>query len=42
MGAASNQIFITTIIATGLSTVAAIVSVKFLSKMKRFKIETID
>ena len=42
MGAASNQIFITTIIATGLSTIAAIVSVKFLSKMKRFKIETID
>ena len=42
MGAASNQIFITTIIATGLSTVAAIVSVNFLSKMKRFKIETID
>ena len=42
MGAASNQIFITTIIATGLSTVAAIVSVKFLSKMKRFKIETTD
>ena len=39
MGSASNQIFITTIIATGLSTVAAIVSVKFLSKMKRFKIE---
>ena len=39
MGAASNQIFITTIIATGLSTVAAIVSVKFLSKMKGFKIE---
>ena len=42
MGAASNQIFITTIIATGLSTVAAIVSVKFLSKMKRFKIEAKD
>ena len=42
MGAASNQIFITTIIATGLSTVAAIVSVKFLSKMKRFKIEVTD
>ena len=42
MGAASNQIFITTIIATGLSTVAAIVSVKFLSKMKRFKIEATD
>ncbi len=42
IGAASNQIFITTIIATGLSTVAAIVSVKFLSKMKRFKIEVTD
>ena len=42
MDAASNQIFITTIIATGLSTVAAIVSVKFLSKMKRFKIEATD
>ena len=42
MGAASNQIFITTIIATGLSTVAAIISVKFLSKMKRFKIEATD
>ena len=42
MGAASNHIFITTIIATGLSTVAAIVSVKFLSKMKRFKIEATD
>ena len=42
MGAASNQIFITTIIATGLSTVAAIVSVRFLSKIKRFKIETTD
>ena len=39
MGAAANQIFITTIIATGLSTVAAIISVKLLSKMKRFKIE---
>ena len=42
MGAASNQIFITPIIATGLSSVAAIVSVKFLSKMKRFKIEATD
>ena len=42
MGAASNQIFITTIIATGLSTLAAIVSVRFLSKMKRFKIKTTD
>ena len=39
MGAAANQIFITTLIATGMSTVAAIISVKVLSKMKRFKIE---
>ena len=42
MGAAANQIFITTIIATGLSTVAAIISVKVLAKMKRFQIETND
>ena len=40
MGAAANQIFITTIIATGMSTVAAIISVKVLSKMKRFRIKT--
>ena len=40
MGAAANQIFITTIIATGMSTIAAISSVKVLSKMKRFRIET--
>ena len=40
MGAAANQIFITTIIATGMSTVAAIISVKVLSKMKRYRIET--
>ena len=40
IGAAANQIFITTIIATGMSTVAAIISVKVLSKMKRFRIET--
>tara|TARA_B100000029_G_scaffold497279_1_gene564702 strand:- start:298 stop:888 length:591 start_codon:yes stop_codon:yes gene_type:complete len=38
MGAASNQIFITTIIATGLSTIAAIIAVKTLEKMNRFKI----
>ena len=38
MGAAANQIFITTIIATGMSTIAAIISVKVLSKMKRFRI----
>ena len=42
MGAAANQIFITTIIATGLSTIAAIISVKILAKMKRFQIETND
>ena len=42
MGAAANQIFITTIIATALSTVAAIISVKVLAKMKRFQIETND
>ena len=42
MGAAANQIFITTIIATGLSTIAAIISVKVLAKMKRFQIETND
>tara|TARA_B100000902_G_scaffold342552_1_gene346705 strand:+ start:206 stop:802 length:597 start_codon:yes stop_codon:yes gene_type:complete len=42
MGAAANQIFITTIIATGLSTIAAIISVNVLSKMKRFKIESTD
>ena len=40
MGAAANQIFITTIIATGMSTIAASISVKVLSKMKRFRIET--
>ena len=39
MGAAANQIFITTILATGLSTIAAITAVKFFSKMKRFKIK---
>ena len=39
MGASSSQIFITTIFATSLSTVAAIVSVKVLSKMDRFKLD---
>ena len=42
MGAAANQIFITTIIATSLSTVAAIISVKVLAKMKRFRIKMDD
>ena len=36
MGAAANQIFITTILATGLSTIAAIIAVRFLEKLKRF------
>ena len=39
MGASSSQIFITTIFATSLSTIAAIVSVKMLSKMDRFKLD---
>ena len=39
MGTASNQIFITTIFATGLSTIAAIIAVKTLEKMKRFKLD---
>jgi len=39
MGAAANQIFITTIFATGMSTIAAIIAVKLLSKMKSFKID---
>ena len=38
MGAAANQIFITTILATGLSAIAAIIAVRFLEKLKRFEI----
>jgi spore maturation protein A len=38
MGVVSNQIFINTILATGLSTVAAIIAVKSLEKMKRFQL----
>ena len=38
MGAAANQIFITTILATGLSTIAAIIAVRFLEKLKRFEL----
>ena len=30
MGAAANQIFITTLLATGLSTISAVITVKFL------------
>ena len=37
MGAAANQIFITTILATSFSTIVAIISVKILEKMKRFE-----
>ena len=40
MGATANQIFITTIFATGMSTIAAIIAVKLLSKMKNFKIDS--
>jgi len=40
MGATANQIFITTIFATGMSTIAAIIAVKLLSKMKSFKIDS--
>jgi len=39
MGAASNQIFITTILATGLSTIAAIIAVRTLERMDRFKVD---
>ena len=38
MGAAANQIFITTILSTGLSTIAAIIAVRFLEKLKRFEV----
>lgn len=38
MGATASEIFITTILATSLSTVAAIAAVKFLEKRKRFAI----
>ena len=36
MGAAANQIFITTILATGMSTIAAIFAVKFFEKLNHF------
>ncbi len=38
MGAHSSQIFITTIIATGMSTIAAIIAVNVLQKMERFSV----
>ena len=40
MGAAANQIFITTILATCLSTITAIITVRFLEKLKRFEMPT--
>ena len=40
MGAAANQIFITTILATGMSTIAAIFAVKFFEKLNRFKMNS--
>ncbi|MCP4270969.1 MAG: nucleoside recognition protein [Gammaproteobacteria bacterium] len=39
MGVVSSQIFITTIVATLLSTITAIMMVKILEKMKRFSVE---
>ncbi|MFQ6677085.1 MAG: nucleoside recognition domain-containing protein [Fidelibacterota bacterium] len=39
MGSLSSQIFITTIIATGMSTIAAIIAVKTLEKTKRYSFE---
>jgi len=39
MGVAASQIFITTILATLCSTIAAIVAVKLLEKMKRFSLD---
>tara|TARA_A100001037_G_C15110125_1_gene618527 strand:+ start:498 stop:1094 length:597 start_codon:yes stop_codon:yes gene_type:complete len=38
MGSYSSQIFLTTIFATSMSTIAAIIAVKFLEKRKRFGI----
>ena len=38
MGAHSSQIFITTIVATGMSTIAAVIAVKFFEKQKQFAI----
>jgi spore maturation protein A len=40
MGATASEIFVTTILATLLSTIAAITAVKVLEKMKRFSVAT--
>ena len=42
MGATASEIFITTILATSCSTIAAIAAVKFLERRKRFAIPTED
>jgi spore maturation protein A len=42
MGATASEIFITTILATTCSTIAAIAAVKFLERRKRFAIPTED
>ena len=42
MGATASEIFITTILATLFSTIAAITAVKLLEKMKRFRIDGPD
>jgi spore maturation protein A len=42
MGATASEIFVTTILATLLSTIAAIIAVKLLEKMKRFRIDGPD
>ena len=39
MGAAANEIFISTVLATGFSTLAAIVAVKTLERMSYFSIK---
>jgi len=39
MGASASQIFLTTILATLCSTIAAVMAVKFFEKMKRFSVE---
>jgi spore maturation protein A len=40
MGASASEIFLTTILATLCSTIAAIAAVKFLERMKRFRVAT--
>ena len=42
MGATASEIFITTILATSCSTIAAVAAVKFLERRKRFAMPTED